>query len=80
MKKNYTNEEIFSMQRELDEKKRQYELDGVEITSEDAVNVLNMMSKGLSKDNAIDEVLNGIYEVLTWLRWLIHLNNLKRFQ
>ena len=68
MKKNYTNEEIISIQRELDEKKRQYELDGVEITSEDAVNVLNMMSKGLSKDKAIDEVLNGIYEVLTWLR------------
>ena len=68
MKKNYTNEEIISIQRELDEKKRQYELDGVEITSEDAVNVLNMMSKGLTKDKAIDEVLNGIYEVLTWVR------------
>ena len=68
MKKNYTNEEIISITRVLDEKKRQYELDGVEITSEDAVNVLNMMSKGLSKDKAIDEVLNGIYEVLTWLR------------
>ena len=68
MKKNYTNEEIISIMRVLDEKKRQYELDGVEITSEDAVNVLNMMSKGLSKDKAIDEVLNGIYEVLTWLR------------
>ena len=68
MKKNYTNEEIISIQRELDEKKRQYELDGVEITQEDAVNVLNMMSNGMSKDKAIDEVLNGIYEVLTWLR------------
>ena len=68
MKKNYTNEEIISIMRVLDEKKRQYELDGVEITSEDAVNVLNMMSKGLSKDKAIDEVLNGIYEVLSWLR------------
>ena len=68
MKKNYTNEEIISIMRVLDEKKRQYELDGVEITSEDAVNVLNMMSKGLTKDKAIDEVLNGIYEVLTWLR------------
>ena len=68
MKKNYTNEDIISIMRVLDEKKRQYELDGVEITSEDAVNVLNMMSKGLSKDKAIDEVLNGIYEVLTWLR------------
>ena len=29
MKTNYTNEEILSIQRELDEKKRQYELDGV---------------------------------------------------
>ena len=68
MKKNYTNEEIISIMRVLDEKKRQYELDGVEITSEDAVNVLNMMSNGLSKYKAIDEVLNGIYEVLTWVR------------
>ena len=68
MKKNYTNEEIISIMRVLDEKKRQYELDGVEITSEDAVNVLNMMCNGMSKDKAIDEVLNGIYEVLTWLR------------
>ena len=65
MKKNYTNEEIISIMRVLDEKKRQYELDGVEITQEDAVNVLNIMSNGLSKDDAIDEVLNGIYEVIS---------------
>lgn len=65
MKKNYTNEEIISMQRELDEKKRQYELDGVEITPEDSITVLNIMSNGLSKDKAIDEVLNGIYEVIS---------------
>ena len=65
MKKNYTNEEILSMQKELDEKKRQYELDGVEITPEDAITVLNIMSNGLSKDEAIDEVLNGICEVLS---------------
>ena len=68
MEAKYSYKEIISIMRVLDEKKRQYELDGVEITSEDAVNVLNMMSKGLSKDKAIDEVLNGIYEVLTWLR------------
>ena len=68
MEAKYSYKEIISITRVLDEKKRQYELDGVEITSEDAVNVLNMMSKGLSKDKAIDEVLNGIYEVLTWLR------------
>ena len=68
MEAKYSYKEIISIRRELDEKKRQYELDGVEITSEDAVNVLNMMSNGLSKDKAIDEVLNGIYEVLTWLR------------
>ena len=65
MKKNYTNEEIISMQRELDEKKHQYELDGVEITPEDSIIVLNIMSNGLSKDEAIDEVLNGICEVLS---------------
>ena len=51
--------------RELDEKKRQYELDGVEITLEDATTVLNMMSDGLSKDEAIDEVLNDICNVLS---------------
>ena len=65
MKTNYTTEEILSIQRELDEKKRQYELDGVEITQEDAITVLNIMSNGLSKDEAIDEVLNGIYEVIS---------------
>ena len=68
MEAKYSYKEIISIMRVLDEKKRQYELDGVEITSEDAVNVLNMMSNGMSKDDAIDEVLNGIYEVLTWLR------------
>ena len=65
MKKNYTNEEILSIQRELDENKRQYELDGVEITLEDAITVLNIMSNGLSKDEAIDEVLNDICDVLS---------------
>ena len=65
MKTNYTTEEILSIQRELDEKKRQYELDGVEITQEDAITVLNIMSNGLSKDESIDEVLNGIYEVIS---------------
>ena len=65
MKTNYSNEEILSIQRELDEKKRQYELDGVEITPEDAITVLNIMSNGLSKDEAIDEVLNDICEVLS---------------
>ena len=65
MKTNYTNEEILSIQRELDEKKRQYELDGVEITLEDAITVLNIMSNGLSKDDAIDEVLNDICDVLS---------------
>ena len=65
MKKNYTNEEILSIQRELDEKKRQYELDGVEITPEDAITVLNIISNGLTKDDAIDEVLNDICDVLS---------------
>ena len=65
MKAKYSNEEILSIQRELDEKKCQYELDGVEITPEDAITVLNIMSNGLSKDEAIDEVLNDICDVLS---------------
>ena len=65
MKTKYSNEEILSIQRELDEKKRQYELDGVEIVLEDAITVLNIMSNGLSKDEAIDEVLNDICDVLS---------------
>ena len=65
MKTNYTNKEILSIQKELDEKKRQYELDGVEITPADAITVLNIMSNGLSKDDAIDEVLNDICDVLS---------------
>ena len=65
MKAKYSNEEILSIQRELDEKKRQYELDGVEITPEDTITVLNIMSNGLSKDEAIDEVLNDICDVLS---------------
>ena len=65
MKAKYSNEEILSIQRELDEKKRQYELDGVEIVPEDAITVLNMISNGLSKDEAIDEVLNDICDVLS---------------
>ena len=65
MKAKYSYKEIISIMRVLDEKKRQYELDGVEITSEDAVNVINMMSNGLSKDEAIDEVLNDICDVLS---------------
>ena len=65
MKKNYSNAEILSIQRELDEKKRQYELDGVEITPEDAITVLNIMSNGLSKDDAINEVLNDICDMLS---------------
>ena len=65
MKKNYTNEEIISLQRELDEKKRQYELDGVEIVLEDVITVLNIISNGLTKDDAIDEVLNDICDVLS---------------
>ena len=65
MEAKYSYKEIISIMRVLDEKKRQYELDGVEITPEDAITVLNIISNGLSKDEAIDEVLNGICEVLS---------------
>ena len=65
MKAKYSYKELISIRRELDEKKRQYELDGVEIVPEDAITVLNIMSNGLPKDEAIDEVLNDICKVLS---------------
>ena len=65
MEAKYSYKEIISIQRELDEKKRQYELDGVEITPEDSITLLNIMSNGLPKDEAVDVVLNGIYKVIS---------------
>ena len=41
-----------------------YELEGVELTDEDAELALDYINQGMSKDDAIDKVLSGIRETL----------------
>lgn len=49
----------------LEEYKDGYDLGGVELTSEDAEDVINLINEGYTEDNAINLVLNGIYDVLS---------------
>jgi hypothetical protein len=50
---------------ELDDCKVAYDLDGVEITEDDAKQVQDFMKDGASFEEAIDAVLSGIREVLS---------------
>jgi hypothetical protein len=50
---------------ELDDCKGAYDLDGVEITEDDALQVLDFMKDGASFEEAVDAVLDGIREVLS---------------
>jgi len=50
---------------ELDDCKGAYDLDGVEITEDDALQVLDFMKNGASFEEAVDAVLDGIREVLS---------------
>ena len=50
---------------ELDARKCAYDLDGVEITEEDAKQVQVFMKDGASFEEAIDAVLNGIRDVIS---------------
>jgi hypothetical protein len=50
---------------ELDSCKGAYDLDGVEITEDDAMQVLDFMKDGASFEEAVDAVLDGIREVLS---------------
>ena len=54
---------------ELEDAKYDYELDGVELTPEDAMMVIDELECGKTKDQAIDYVLSGIRETLDW-EWL----------
>lgn len=54
---------------ELEDMKCEYELDGVELTPEDAMMVITELECGKTKDQAIDDVLSGIRETLDW-EWL----------
>lgn len=49
---------------ELNEKRKEHDLEGVELTLEDADEVINLINCGMEKDAAIHQVLNGIYDVL----------------
>lgn len=49
---------------ELNEKRKEHDLEGVELTIEDADEVIVLINSGMEKDAAIHQVLNGIYDVL----------------
>lgn len=49
---------------ELNEKRKEHDLEGVEITEVDADEVIDLINSGMEKDAAIHQVLNGIYDVL----------------
>lgn len=50
---------------ELDDCKGAYDLDGVEITEDDALQVQVFMKDGASFEEAVDAVLDGIREVIS---------------
>ena len=49
---------------ELEHNKRYYDLNGVEITIEDAENVISLIQGGMTMDMAVDEILTGIRNCL----------------
>lgn len=49
---------------ELEHNKRYYDLNGVEITIEDAENVISLIKGGMTMDMAVDEILTGIRNCL----------------
>lgn len=60
------NSQINAILRELEAKKRDYELDGVELTEEDAQTVINFMNNdNMSQEEAIQATLSGISDCLS---------------
>lgn len=49
---------------ELNDRKKYYDLDGVEITEEDVENVIELINGGMNELTAMTQVLNSIYECL----------------
>ncbi len=56
-------EKIETILKELETNKKKYELDGVEMTIEDA-QLVQSLEKDMGHNEAIDFVLNGIYDCL----------------
>lgn len=60
------NSQLNAILRELEAKKRDYELDGVELTEEDAQTVINFMNNdNMSQEEAIQATLSGISDCLS---------------
>jgi hypothetical protein len=57
--------DIDSIISELEDSKEYYDLSGVEITEEDAQNVISLMQSGMPMDDAVSEVLEGIRDVVS---------------
>lgn len=49
---------------DLEHEKRHYDLDGVEITEEDALHVMDLVHDGVDKDEAVEITLNEIRDGL----------------
>lgn len=49
---------------DLEHEKRHYDLDGVDITEEDALKVMDLVHDGIDKDEAVTTILNGIHDCL----------------
>ena len=49
---------------DLEHEKRHYDLDGVEITEEDALHVMDLVHDGVDKDEAVEITLNEIHDCL----------------
>ena len=59
-----TQENFEYIHHELDYLKDRYDLCGVEITEEDVESVIDLINDGYSKDDTIDEVSDGIANIL----------------
>lgn len=53
-----------SIEQYLEEKKRDFDLEGCEITDEDVQNTIGLILKGYSAKDAVETILNGIYNTL----------------
>lgn len=62
--KSYSAREIFNAKKYLEQHLKDFELDGCEISEEDALYMLDLMKRGMNKDKAMETVLNGISDCL----------------
>lgn len=56
----YAEEDLDGLLGKLNDKKGVYDLEGVELTYEDAQNVVDFMDDGMTEDQAVEKVLQGI--------------------